>query len=875
MGPLRCFLFTDIEGSSPRWDADQDEMAGLLAHHDRVVRDAVVRSGGRVFSTGGDGFGVAFDDVTGAIGCALGVQDALTQDPLRVRMGIHVGEASERDNSFFGPTLNRAARLMSAGHGGQVLLSDATAALARPSLPADTTLVDLGVHRLRGLVEPERVWQLRSATTPESFPALRTADPVVTNLPLAGGLVGRDDDVAQVLELVRAQGVVTITGPGGVGKSRLALAAASGLVDEFADGCWLVELGTLDDPGGLVGAVAAPLPLPTVVGTAGDLVGQLRSSRLLLVLDNCEHLIDAVAELVAAIGSACSEVRILCSSREAVGVEGERLWPLRPLAFDDAAVLFMERARAVRPDVPDDPRPMGEIARRLDGLPLAIELAAARVVTLSPADIAARLDDRFRILAGGRRARQPRHRTLRAMVDWSHELLSPEEQVLFRRLGVFAGDLGLDGASAVASGGQLDRDAILDCLDALVRQSLVVADLDGSETWYRLLETMRQYALERLAEAGESERTARRHAEWYAERVGHYRGVWSPDEAVWLARAGREFDNFRAAVRFALDDGDADLAVRLVGPLYRITYLHRYELADWANDVLAVPGADIHPQVGHVHLVIARLAWAKGDLDIGEAAVDRALRCALDEDAWALATAIRAVILSLRGRLDKAAAVLTEALERPLSAANRAYLAASLLWAGQSSTTAADRLDPFAVIADADVLRVPFLRSFARSGAAAFLTLEDRVDEAVPLFAEAADIARASGNRYALRLALTFGDVASGRLLDAQVDTDADVAGRARRALEISHEFSSGFVAYLVGLVLAAHRAGQADDAALVAGYLSTHGDDLGVAAATVERLAAGGSLARFAEGDAAASYERGRTLTTDQLLAVLEQLAT
>jgi predicted ATPase len=839
-------------------------MAGLLAHHDRVIHDAVAGSGGRVFSTGGDGFGVVFGDVTSAVACALEVQDALGEEPLRVRMGIHVGEAVERDDAFFGPTVNRAARLMSAGHGGQVLLSDAAAALARQSLLAGTTLLDLGVHRLRGLVEPEHIWQLRSATTRDSFPALRTADPVVTNFPLAGGLVGRDDDVVRVVELVRAHGVVTITGPGGVGKSRLALAAASRLLDEFADGCWLVELGTLDDPVGLVGAVAAPLPLPTMVGTAEELVGQLRSSRLLLVLDNCEHLIDAVAELVSAIGLACSEVRVLCTSREAVGVEGERLWPLRPLAVEDAAVLFMERARAVRPDVPDDPGPVSEIARRLDGLPLAIELAAGRVVTLSPTDIAARLDDRFRILAGGRRARQPRHRTLRATVDWSHDHLSPEQQVLFRRLGVFAGDLSLNGAHAVASGDQLDRESIFDGLDALVRQSLVVADLDGSETWYRLLETMRQYALDRLAESGEIPQTARRHAEWYAERASQYRGVWSPDEALWLARAGREFDNFRAAVQFALEEHDVDLAVRIVGSLYGITYLHRYELADWANNVLSLPGADTHPHVGLVHLVIARLAWPKGDLDTSEAAVERALLCALDEDAWANATVTRAAVLGWRGRFEEAVQVATEALQRPLSPLNRVYLSAVLLWVAQAPITATDRPDPFAVIADTDELGVPFVQSFARSGAAAFLAPgADRVEESVALCAEAADIARASGNRFALRAALIVGAVASSRPLDAGLDTHADVAERARRALDISHEFSHGFVGYLIGLVLAAHRAGQRDDAALVAGYLSTHGDDLGVAATVVE-LAAGGSLARFAESGAASSYERGRTLTTD-----------
>jgi tetratricopeptide (TPR) repeat protein len=337
---------------------------------------------------------------------------------------------------------------------------------------------------------------------------------------------------------------------------------------------------------------------------------------------------------------------------------------------------------------------------------------------------------------------------------------------------------------------------------------------------------------------------------------------------------GREFDNFRAAVRFALDQHDVDLAVRLVGPLYRITFLHRYELADWANDVLALPGADKHPGVGLVHLVIARLAWPKGDLDTSEAAVERALRCTLDEDARANATATRAAILGWRGRLDEAVAVLQEALQRPVSPLNRVYLAAVLLWVGQPSIRSGIDAEPYAVIADADVLGVPFVQSFARSGAATFLTTRDRMEEAVALYAEAADIARASGNRYALRAAVTFGDIASSRLLDTKVDASADVAGRARRALDISHEFSTGFVAYLIGLILAAHRAGQRHDAALVAGYLSTHGDDLGVAATTVE-LAAGGSLDRFAEGDAAADYERGRALTTDQLLAVLDQLAT
>jgi predicted ATPase len=808
-------------------------------------------------------------------------------------VGVHTGPAEQRAGDYFGTALNRAARLTNVAHGGQIVVSQATADLARDELPGGCELVDLGEHRLRDLSRPERVYQVAGNGLERDFPRLRSLEAFPGNLPAqVTSFVGRVGELAAVANASREDRLVTLTGVGGVGKTRLAIQTAAEVLPAYPDGAWLCELAAAGDPDAMVQVVAAALGVQSYPGVPLDARVRevLGDRRVMLVLDNCEHLLEAVSLLAEGVMRECPRVRILATSREPLDIGGERVVRVRSLPMrdpvaegeaggeSDAVRLFVDRASSAEPDFDLDEtnaRIVEDICRRLDGIPLAIELAAARAVAMSPAEILDLLGERFRLLTGGRRTAVERHQTLRATVDWSYSLLRASEQVVFARLGVFPASFDAAAARAVTGGDGVEVWDVLDALTGLVSKSMVNTVAGASvATRYQLLETMRQYALERLAESGESERTARRHAEWYAERAGRYRAVWSPDEALWLARAAREFDNFRAAIRFALDDGDADLAVRLVGPLYWISSLHRYELADWANDVLAVPGADRHPQVGQVHLVIARLAWAKGDLDTGEAAVERALRCALDEEAWALATAIRQVILSLRGRLDEAAAVLTEALERPLSPANRAYLAACLLWAGQSSTTASDRLDPFAVIADADVLRVPFLQSFARSGAAAFLTLEDRVDEAVPLFAEAADIARASGNRYALRLALTFGDVASSRLLDTGVDTHADVAARARRALDISHDFSSGFVAYLIGLVLAAHRAGQHDDAALVAGYLSVHGDDLGVAGTTVELLA-DGSLARFAEEDAADHYERGRTMTTDQLLAVLEHLAT
>ena len=358
----------------------------------------------------------------------------------------------------------------------------------------------------------------------------------MTNLPTVERLIGRDDDAKRVVELVGSHRLVTITGPGGVGKSRLALAVAHEVAADAADGPWLVELAPLGGLASVVGAVAGVVSLRSMPATSAELVEQIGTRQMLLVLDNCEHLIEEVALLVAALVAGCPGVRVLATSQEALTVDGEHVWTLAPLAEEPAVALFEERAWAVRPDLASDPATVGGIVRRLDGLPLAIELAAARVATLSPGDIASQLDDRFSLLSGGLRGRHPRHRGLAAMVDWGHGHCEPGEQRLFRRLGVFAGSFTRDAAVEVADVEAIGGRRFAAELDQLVRRSMVVADVAGDATRYRLLETLRHYAVDRLAEAGETETMGRRHAEWYTEMALGFKGVDTPDETQWLAR---------------------------------------------------------------------------------------------------------------------------------------------------------------------------------------------------------------------------------------------------------------------------------------------------------------------------------------------------
>jgi predicted ATPase len=471
-------------------------------------------------------------------------------------MGVHTGEASERDGDYFGPAVNRAARLMDAGHGGQVLVGATTAAVLGPA-----GLVDLGEHRLRDLAEPQRVFQWGPAT----FPPLRVMDAALSNLPLqATELVGRRLLVGEVANLVVACRAVTLSGPGGVGKTRLALEVGAEVLPKFPDGVWLVELAPVAHEEMVLPTVAAVLSISAQSGESliTTVVSRLVSRRLLIVLDNCEHLITPVARFVDRLTASAPEVRVLATSREGLGISGERIRPVPPLAEDTEAVeLFVQQAACADPsfDAAGSMEAVQEICRRLDGIPLAIELAAARSRHLSPEQIAGRLDQRFRLLTGGSRTAMERHRTLQATLAWSYELLDPAEKLVFQRLSVMAAPFDLDAAEAVAAGAGVEAWEVLDALGRLVDKSMVTTSRDDGELRYRLLETLRQFGVERLSEAAD-------HLE-VRDRCGWY---WS-ERAIETDRTGidsvldavdRDFDHHRAAFAHLLTSGDADRCAR-------------------------------------------------------------------------------------------------------------------------------------------------------------------------------------------------------------------------------------------------------------------------------------------------------------------------
>ena len=619
------FLFTDLEGSTRLWEEFPDAMRPALARHDEILRGAIADHDGAIVKTTGDGVHAAFAVALDGLDAAIAAQLALdghewgATGPLRVRMGLHTGAAEVRDGDYYGTAVNRAARVMSVAHGGQVIVTRATHELVRDG---SYELVDLGEHRLRDLGEPEQMFQVNHPELAHDFPRLRSVDAYPTNLPVqTTSFVGRDDDIADAAKALEDARVFTLTGVGGVGKTRLAVQTAAEILPRFRDGAWLCELGPLTDPAGLPDVLAAALRVQPRQGmsTAESIVDALKEKQLLIVLDNCEHLITAAARMVDAIVRACPEVRVLATSREGLGVRGERIASVRSLelplegssvealATSEAVRLFADRSLEAgggfRLDG-DNAAAVVALCNRLDGIPLALELAAARTRMMTPAEIAARLDERFRLLTGGSRTAVERHQTLRQAVDWSYDLLDPREQTILNRLGVFAGGFTLDAAEAVAAGVDVEAFDVLDGVAHLVDKSLVVAEHQGEGTRYRLLETIRHYALERLDDAGETDTVRRRHAEWcvdFATRTNA--GMRSPDEVVWTTRLERECDNIRAGVTWAAGVDDADLAIRQIGALTVWSLVHRtigYRLAPLADIALGASGALDHPHAPRV-----------------------------------------------------------------------------------------------------------------------------------------------------------------------------------------------------------------------------------------------------------------------------------
>jgi predicted ATPase/class 3 adenylate cyclase/DNA-binding CsgD family transcriptional regulator len=617
-------LLADVEGSTQLWETQPDQMTAAFARLDDARSDLIAAHGGmRPVEQGeGDSFVVAFTRASDAVCCALELQRAPLA-PIRLRIGVHTGEVQLRDEgNYIGPTINRTARLRDLGHGGQILLSGTTEALVIDMLPPDAWLTDLGAHELRGVPRPERVVQLCHPDLCNEFPPLRTLKNVaVQHLPMAlTSFVGREAQLTQIHEILSGNRLVTLTGAGGAGKTRLAIQIAGQLSGEFGDGVWYVDLAPITDPELVPVTVARALGLPDQPGrsTMDTLTRFLADRQMLVVLDNCEHLLDASAALVNALLATAARLTLLATSREPIGVPGEVSWRVPSLSLRTEAIdLFTDRARHARPEfavTDDNAAVVVEICARLDGLPLAIELAAARVRALSLAEILESLHDRFRLLTGGARTAVRRQQTLRASVDWSHALLTEPERVLFRRLAVFYGGFDLAAAQTVAGSGAVERYQVLDQLALLVDKSLVVADERRDRTRYRLLETVRQYALEKLGESGEADAVRARHRDHYTAMAAVLDAPAGSDYEQRLEQADIEIDNLRAAFAWSRENSAIELALTLASslqPLWQARGRIREGRA-WFDTALADLDAQ-HPEVAAA--VRARALGDKAVLD--------------------------------------------------------------------------------------------------------------------------------------------------------------------------------------------------------------------------------------------------------------------
>jgi len=631
------FVFTDIEGSTALLRrVGEGVYAQLLADHHALIRSVLAAHDGRELNTLGDGFFAAFASPRACVAAVVAMQQALeghawtAGERLRVRMGVHTGEASDTATGLVGLDVHRAARVAAVGHGGQILVSETAAALVRDALPPGATLVDLGVHQLKDLGRPEQIFQLSAPGLQAQFPPLRSlGNPALANnLPAQlAPFIGRERELSDVRALVESCRLVTLTGAGGAGKTRLGLQVAAELLDGSGDGVWLAELATVTDDDAVATAVAGALRIPAQPGrpTLDTLADALGPQDMLIVLDNCEHLIDGCAKTAEAILQRCPKVHLIATSREPLGIAGETIYRVPPLSLPagesdpaaaaacDAVALFTARAQEQGASLPIDERTaplVVSVCRRLDGMPLAIELAAARLRSMSLADLAARLDQRFRLLTGGSRTALERQQTLRAAVDWSYSLLATAEQVVLGRLSVFAASFDLAAAEAVAGSGAIDAAEVAGLLGSLVDKSLVVADPDGTGLRYRLLETIRLFAAERLADTGSEQAAAARaaHCAYYlavAEAaaphlVGRQRGSW-------LGRLDADRANLRRAAEYAAGEPDGTARVLRFG-----VALRRYWGARWEEEaagllvpVLSRPEAAADPALFAEALVVA------------------------------------------------------------------------------------------------------------------------------------------------------------------------------------------------------------------------------------------------------------------------------
>jgi predicted ATPase/class 3 adenylate cyclase len=849
------FLFTDLEGSTRLWEAHPREMKDALARHDAIVRGAVESHAGVVFSTMGDGVAAVFVSARDAVGAVLAAQTGLAAEdwaeetgPLAARMALLTGEGVLADGQYLNAPLNRCARLMAAGHGGQALVSGPTELLVGDDMPEGCGLLDLGEHRLRDLARPMRIFQLTGPGLRSKFPPLRSLDAFAGNLPVQlSSFVGRAQELAELATAIRRSRLVTVVGTGGVGKTRLALQAAADQLPSFRDGAWLCELHPAEDAEAMAQAVLAALLVRARPGMsmADSIVEFLRTKNVLLVLDNCEHLRSAAAALAADILRGCAGVHIVATSRQALGVGGEQVFGLQPMPLppptasmaavgaSDAVSLFVQRAAAARSGFSlnlANVTAVAELCRRLDGMPLAIELAAARVAALRPAEIAGLLDERFRLLTGGPVDAAGRHRTLQATVEWSYALLDETERRMFDCLGVFPASFDAAAAVSVAGAKGLQRWDILESLTALVGKSMVVEEEGpGDTSRYRLLETMRAYARQQLAAAIKPARVRLRHAEHYAawaERAGPE--LLGPLQLEWQNRIRAEADNLRAAVTWAMASGGQprQLAFRIVAALAFSACSGRGTGGLWAEACLPQIGT-CPPQMRAA--VIGAAAWSAfwaGDFPLAHRRSEDALRepASDDPNSFGLAlTCLSRTYALLRGQPERGASIAREGRQEAAKRGSDVYVGYFLAMEAMAWTTggngAAARQPAMEAVEIARRVRNPALSATACYAAAQAVWLKEP-QTARTLIEDSLALTRAGAIDSIHGLALSL----AGAVRARNSDPPGALAALGQAAVQQhgdGNRAGLGLTLQRGAAVLA--RLGQPEPAAILAGAVSAH----------------------------------------------------
>jgi predicted ATPase/class 3 adenylate cyclase len=902
------FLFTDIEGSTQRWERHGDDMRTSVPKHDEILRGAVEARRGYVFKTVGDSCCATFWTAPDAAAAAIEAQRALASQDwssvggLFVRMAIHTGTADERDGDYFGPAVNRVARLLAVAHGGQILLSETAAGLSEFQLPTGAMLRDLGHHRLRDLANAEHVFQLVSDGLPDQFAALRSVDAFPNNLPLQlTSFVGQREVIEEVGSLLERARLVTLVGSGGIGKTRTAIEIGAELLDRFTDGVWLIELASLASPDLIARAFSDAMRIREIPDRSliDSVISWLEAKDLLLIVDNCEHVIDTVAKEIGAILRTCPSVKVLATSREALRIAGEHAYRVPSLSFPDASThvsgegalayasiaLFVERARANddRFALTVDNLPaVVDICRRLDGIALAIELAAARISLFSPRQLSNRLSERFRVLDVGARDAIPRQRTLRALIDWSYDLLSPNERTLFRRLGVFAGGWSLDGASEVCADDSVDPDAILDLMSGLVAKSLVlsVGEIRGTSR-FRLLESTHEYAIVRLEESGESDAIARKHAEFVRHFAQRAEAAWhNVPEAEWLATVSADIENVWAALDWSLArENDVALGAEIATSLHFLWLSRFYREGTHWLEFARERVEKLDPALAaRVLLEAAGVQWlAEKRVELAESAV-QAYRGGRDLSGFCGALQSLGQSLINCGRLEDARVALDEALaierttNKEPSAKTLTYLGFVSLETGELAT--ASELFGKAEIAARRENRLRD-RAIATCGLGEVALLSGDVSRAIECTARAVAQIQGLGDprlwSWALvRLAhcyLTAGDLAEAR-------------AKSLDALTLAWEshFTPMVAESIVIIAAIAQRSGDGASAARLIGHAETWAPMIPISlSAFIRKTAVDLRLSLKAEADPTA-LERllaeGKHLSTEEIVAAARGVA-